>query len=147
MAGQWAEPPSAEEDRNLALPREQTLEPAPTTIKSSPVLSIGRVGLKIVVFLVLAIILFAWWSVIVVWYVSMWILFGLFFPLFRLFRRGVRSDRAQKLRHRELLDATQHGGVNPDDLGSERVVLASPMSFTGAYRRARKIWTKLFLES
>lgn len=149
MTEPHAEPPPAEEDPNLARPPEPMPEPLPAAGASdgNPVSSaVRRLG-RVVVFILLAMMLWGWWSAILAWYVTMWLWFGLFFLMFRLFRRERRQEEKEKLQHHELVQAIQHGDVSPEDLGSERVVIPSPMSFTGAYRRTKKIWMDLFPES
>ena len=37
----------------------------------------------------------------------MYVLFGVFFFIFRLFTRGGRKNKREKLRHREVLDAIE----------------------------------------
>lgn len=41
------------------------------------------------------------------WYFVMYVLFGVFFFIFRLFTRGRRKNKRDKLRHREVLDAIE----------------------------------------
>ena len=45
------------------------------------------------------------WTFVLCWYFVMYVLFGVFFFIFRLFTRGRRRSRQDKLRHREVLDA------------------------------------------
>ena len=47
------------------------------------------------------------WMFVLGWYFVMYILFGVFFLIFRLFIRGRRKDKRDKLRHREVLDAIE----------------------------------------
>ena len=47
------------------------------------------------------------WMFVLCWYFVMYILFGVFFLIFRLFTRGRRKDKRDKLRHREVLDAIE----------------------------------------
>lgn len=51
----------------------------------------------------LTLIMFAW-IFVSFWYVIMYIVFGIFFIPFRLWRRGARKNKRDKLRHREMLD-------------------------------------------
>ena len=45
------------------------------------------------------------WMFVLCWYFVMYVLFGVFFFIFRLFTRSRRRSRQDKLRHREVLDA------------------------------------------
>lgn len=45
------------------------------------------------------------WVFVACWYFIMYVLFGIFFFLYRLLRRGSRKRKQEKLRHREVLDA------------------------------------------
>lgn len=45
------------------------------------------------------------WMFVAIWYFVLYVLFGIFFIPFRLWRRGARKNKRDKLRHRELLDA------------------------------------------
>lgn len=45
------------------------------------------------------------WMVVILWYFVMYVLFGVFFFIFRLFTRSRRKNKRDKLRHREVLDA------------------------------------------
>ena len=47
------------------------------------------------------------WIFVLCWYFVMYILFGVFFFIFRLFTRGRRKSKRDKLRHREVLDAIE----------------------------------------
>lgn len=51
----------------------------------------------------LTLIMFAWMFVCF-WYVIMYVVFGIFFIPFRLWRRGARKNKRNELRHREMLD-------------------------------------------
>ncbi len=45
------------------------------------------------------------WVFVAMWYFVMYVLFGVFFFIFRLFTRSRRKSKRDKLRHREVLDA------------------------------------------
>ena len=47
------------------------------------------------------------WIFVLCWYFVMYILFGVFFFIFRLFTRGRRKSKRDKLRYREVLDAIE----------------------------------------
>lgn len=47
------------------------------------------------------------WVFILFWYFVMYVLFGVFFFIFRLFTRSRRKNKRDKLRHREVLDAIE----------------------------------------
>lgn len=45
------------------------------------------------------------WMFVAGWYFIMYVVFGILFIPFRLWRRGARKNRRNELRHREVLDA------------------------------------------
>ena len=47
------------------------------------------------------------WMFVLCWYFMVYVLFGVFFFIFRLFTRGRRKSQQDKLRHREVLDAIE----------------------------------------
>ena len=47
------------------------------------------------------------WMFVLCWYFVMYVLFGVFFLIFRLFTRSRRKSKQDKLRHREVLDAIE----------------------------------------
>lgn len=47
------------------------------------------------------------WMFVLCWYFVMYVLFGVFFFIFRLFTRSRRKSKREKLRHREVLDAIE----------------------------------------
>lgn len=49
------------------------------------------------------------WMVVACWYFIMYVLFGILFIPFRLWRRGARKNKRNELRHRELLEAVRDG--------------------------------------
>jgi len=57
-------------------------------------------------------LVFAAWMIVAVWYFIMYILFGVLFIPFRLWRRGSRRNKRDELRHREVLDAIQSNKVD-----------------------------------
>lgn len=64
--------------------------------------------LKWLLLVPLALILIACaWVFVTFWYFIMYVLFGVFFFLYRLLRRGSRKRKQEKLRHREVLDAIE----------------------------------------
>lgn len=143
------QPPPAVDSSDLALPPRPTLESASVAMRgtASPLRRVALASSKVVMFFPLAYMLLMWWTAVLSWYVGMHVVFGIFFLLFHLFRRVVKHQKQQDLRHREMLQATQSGDIDLDDLESEKVDFAGPMTFTGAYRRTRKIWMSLFPES
>ena len=44
------------------------------------------------------------WMFVLCWYFVMYVLFGVFFFIFRIFTRSRRKNKRDKLRHREVLD-------------------------------------------
>ncbi|MEO5948869.1 MAG: hypothetical protein ABIP74_00515 [Candidatus Saccharimonas sp.] len=47
------------------------------------------------------------WMFVCFWYVIMYVVFGIFFIPFRLWRRGARKNKRNNLRHREVLSAIE----------------------------------------
>ena len=47
------------------------------------------------------------WMFVLCWYFVMYVLFGVFFFIFRLFTRSRRKNKRDKLRHREVLNAIE----------------------------------------
>jgi len=60
----------------------------------------------VLAFVAVMLIMFAW-MFILCWYFVMYVLFGVFFFIFRLFTRSRRKNKRDKLRHREVLDAIE----------------------------------------
>lgn len=54
----------------------------------------------------LTLIMFAW-TFVCFWYFIMYVIFGILFIPFRLWRRGARKNKRNELRHRELLEAVR----------------------------------------
>lgn len=48
------------------------------------------------------------WVFVACWYFIMYVLFGVFFFLYRLLRRGGRKRKQEKLRNREVLKVIEH---------------------------------------
>ncbi|NTU72566.1 hypothetical protein HGB07_00080 [Candidatus Roizmanbacteria bacterium] len=51
------------------------------------------------------------WMFVMLWYFVMYVLFGILFIPFRLWRRGSRKNKRDELRHREVLDAVKNSKV------------------------------------
>lgn len=47
------------------------------------------------------------WMIVLVWYFIMYVLFGILFIPWRLWRRSVRKNKRDQLRHREVLEELQ----------------------------------------
>ena len=47
------------------------------------------------------------WMFVLCWYFMMYVLFGVFFFIFRLFTRSRRKNKRDKLQHREVIDAIE----------------------------------------
>lgn len=45
------------------------------------------------------------WMFVVCWYILMYVVFGILFIPWRLWRRGARKNKREKLRHREVLES------------------------------------------
>lgn len=68
------------------------------------------VWLKWLLLIPIALVLIAGvWTFVACWYFIMYILFGILFIPFRLWRRGARKNKRNELRHRELLEAIRDG--------------------------------------
>ena len=63
--------------------------------------------LKTVLGLIAVTLIMCTWVFVVMWYFVMYVLFGVFFFIFRLFTRSRRKNKRDKLRHREVLDAIE----------------------------------------
>ncbi len=61
--------------------------------------------LKTALGLIAATLIVCAWVFVAMWYFVMYVLFGVFFFIFRLFTRSRRKSKRDKLRHREVLDA------------------------------------------
>ena len=62
---------------------------------------------KIMLSLVAVTLIAGAWMFVLCWYFIMYVLFGVFFFIFRLFTRSRRKNKRDKLRHREVLDAIE----------------------------------------
>ena len=62
---------------------------------------------KFVLALIAITLIICAWMFVLCWYFVMYILFGVFFFIFRLFTRSRRKNKRDKLRHREVLDAIE----------------------------------------
>lgn len=62
---------------------------------------------KIILSLVAVTLIAGTWMFVLCWYFVMYVLFGVFFFIFRLFTRSRRKNKRDKLRHREVLDAIE----------------------------------------
>src|SRR5436190_14706922 len=60
---------------------------------------LARVGLTVLV----VVVILLWWAGVLTWYFA----FGLLLVPYRLLRRGARKRKAEALRHREMLQATE----------------------------------------
>lgn len=63
--------------------------------------------LKIVLALLAITLIAGAWMFVIMWYFVMYVLFGVFFFIFRLLTRSGRKSKRDKLRHREVLDAIE----------------------------------------
>ena len=64
--------------------------------------------IKLFLFIPLALILISFtWLFVAIWYVIIFGLFGIFVIPYRLWTRGSRKNRQNRLRHRELLRAIE----------------------------------------
>lgn len=61
--------------------------------------------LKIILALLAITLIAGAWMFVILWYFVMYVLFGVFFFIFRLFTRSRRKNKRDKLRHREVLNA------------------------------------------
>lgn len=63
--------------------------------------------LKVALALLAVTLIMGAWMFVIMWYFVMYVLFGVFFFIFRLFTRSRRKNKRDKLRHREVLDAVR----------------------------------------
>ena len=66
---------------------------------------VGNPILKTALGLIAVTLIVCAWVLVAMWYFLMYVLFGVFFFIFRLFTRSRRNSKRDKLRHREVLDA------------------------------------------
>ncbi len=59
-------------------------------------------------------LIFVAWSLVAVWYVIIFGLFGIFVIPFRLVTRSGRNRKRNKLQHRELLEAIRDGKMSKE---------------------------------
>jgi Flp pilus assembly protein TadB len=59
-------------------------------------------------------LIFVAWSLVAVWYVIIFGLFGIFVIPFRLLTRSGRNRKRSKLQHRELLEAIRDGKMSKE---------------------------------
>lgn len=59
-------------------------------------------------------LVFVAWSLVAVWYVIIFGLFGIFVIPFRLLTRSGRNRKRSKLQHRELLEAIRDGKMSKE---------------------------------
>lgn len=48
------------------------------------------------------------WMFVIAWYILMYVIFGIFFIPFRFWRRGVRKNKRDQLRHQEVLETIRN---------------------------------------
>lgn len=103
------------------LKSEKVVISAPTSFSGSAariwkMTEIDNAALKwlLLVPVALCLILMAW-SLVAIWYVIIFGLFGIFVIPFRLFTRSNRKHKRNELQHRELLDAVQKNNRSNDD--------------------------------
>ena len=68
---------------------------------------VGNPILKTALGLIAVTLIVCVWVFVAMWYFVMYVLFGVFFFIFRLFTRSRRKNKRDKLRHREVLDAIE----------------------------------------
>ena len=68
---------------------------------------VGNPILKTALGLIAVTLIVCAWVFVAMWYFVMYVLFGVFFFIFRLFTRSRRKSKRDKLRHREVLDAIE----------------------------------------
>lgn len=62
---------------------------------------------KLALVLIAVTLILCVWMFVLCWYFAMYVLFGVFFFIFRLFIRSRRKNKRDKLRHREALEAIE----------------------------------------
>ena len=94
------------------LASEKVIVPAPLSFSGSAqriwkITNVENPVAKITLALVALTLIACAWMFVLCWYFVMYVLFGVFFFIFRLFTRGRRKNKRDKLRHREVLDAIE----------------------------------------
>lgn len=92
------------------LASEQVVISAPLSFSGSAqriwkIANVENPILKVVLALLAITLIASTWMFVVMWYFVMYVLFGVFFFIFRLFTRSRRKNKRDNLRHREVLDA------------------------------------------
>lgn len=62
---------------------------------------------KVLLGLIAATLILLAWFFVALWYVLIYVVFGILFIPYRLLRRSSRKQKQAKLRHREVLDAIE----------------------------------------
>lgn len=92
------------------LASEQVILSAPLSFSGSSqriwkITNVENPILKVILALLAVTLIAGAWMFVILWYFVMYVLFGVFFFIFRLFTRSRRKNKRDKLRHREVLDA------------------------------------------
>jgi uncharacterized membrane-anchored protein len=87
---------------------------AGSTGRTTNLLWHGRpTAVKVLAVVAVPVILFVWWSAIVVWY----LIFGLLLAPYRLLRRGSRKRKREARMHKETLKAIRESQQRPPGQG------------------------------
>lgn len=102
------------------LASEKVVVSAPTSFSGSAariwkMTDVNNAAVKwlLLVPIALSLVLMAW-SLVAIWYVIIFGLFGIFVIPFRLLTRSGRNRKRSKLQHRELLEAIRDGKMNQE---------------------------------
>lgn len=102
------------------LASEKVVVSAPTSFSGSAariwkMTDVNNAALKWLLLAPIAIcLIFMAWSLVAIWYVIIFGLFGIFVIPFRLLTRSGRNRKRNKLQHRELLEAIRDGKMNQE---------------------------------
>ncbi|MGB3009297.1 MAG: hypothetical protein WBB33_02995 [Candidatus Saccharimonadales bacterium] len=92
------------------LASEKVIVPAPLSFSGSAqriwkITNVENPIAKIALALLAITLIACAWMFVLCWYFVMYVLFGVFFFIFRLFTRSRRKSKQDKLRHREVINA------------------------------------------
>jgi Flp pilus assembly protein TadB len=102
------------------LASEKVVVSAPTSFSGSAariwkMTDVNNAALKWLLLAPIAIcLIFMAWSLVAIWYVIIFGLFGIFVIPFRLLTRSGRNRKRSKLQHRELLEAIRDGKMSKE---------------------------------
>ena len=94
------------------LPSEKVIVSAPFSFIGSAqriwkITHVDNLLAKILLVPLALVLIMGAWVFVACWYFIIYVLFGIWFIPYRLLRRGSRKRKQEKLRHREVLDASE----------------------------------------